>query len=104
SHDPSPSVTYTLSLHDALPIFLSSAAQVCRAASEKNFFFHGNIEHVSILANSKSGSVKISECVVNFTFNTFDLGVFLIHHFFDRSEEHTSELQSRENLVCRLLL
>src|SRR5579883_3596116 len=25
----------------------------------------------------------------------------LIHH---RSEEHTSELQSRENLVCRLLL
>src|SRR6266511_4569323 len=24
------------------------------------------------------------------------------HH--DRSEEHTSELQSRENLVCRLLL
>src|SRR5207302_9746257 len=25
-------------------------------------------------------------------------------HFVDRSEEHTSELQSRENLVCRLLL
>src|SRR5690606_42067016 len=24
--------------------------------------------------------------------------------FFSRSEEHTSELQSRENLVCRLLL
>src|SRR5690606_42147848 len=24
--------------------------------------------------------------------------------FFDRSEEHTSELQSRENLVCRLPL
>src|SRR5690606_41752630 len=24
--------------------------------------------------------------------------------FFERSEEHTSELQSRENLVCRLLL
>src|SRR5690606_41139220 len=31
----------------------------------------------------------------------------LIHIFlnmFARSEEHTSELQSRENLVCRLLL
>src|SRR5690606_4087930 len=26
------------------------------------------------------------------------------HNFPDRSEEHTSELQSRENLVCRLLL
>src|SRR5690606_40751516 len=26
------------------------------------------------------------------------------HHVVQRSEEHTSELQSRENLVCRLLL
>src|SRR5690606_40831658 len=30
-----------------------------------------------------------------------DDGIGEIHH---RSEEHTSELQSRENLVCRLLL
>src|SRR5690606_40738826 len=29
---------------------------------------------------------------------------FFCWHFFLRSEEHTSELQSRENLVCRLLL
>src|SRR5690606_39871200 len=28
----------------------------------------------------------------------------LAHHGLKRSEEHTSELQSRENLVCRLLL
>src|SRR3712207_8703229 len=28
----------------------------------------------------------------------------LIHVFFPRSEEHTSELQSRQYLVCRLLL
>src|SRR5690606_39543333 len=28
----------------------------------------------------------------------------VIHIGADRSEEHTSELQSRENLVCRLLL
>src|SRR5690606_40846649 len=27
-----------------------------------------------------------------------------MHFLKDRSEEHTSELQSRENLVCRLLL
>src|SRR5690606_39346673 len=26
-----------------------------------------------------------------------------VHQVFRRSEEHTSELQSRENLVCRLL-
>src|SRR2546430_12424593 len=31
----------------------------------------------------------------------FTIGLFLIHI---RSEEHTSELQSQSNLVCRLLL
>src|SRR5690606_41934225 len=29
---------------------------------------------------------------------------FHCYIYFERSEEHTSELQSRENLVCRLLL
>src|SRR5690606_40796798 len=35
------------------------------------------------------------------------IGRLLVHldaHVAERSEEHTSELQSRENLVCRLLL
>src|SRR5690606_41206573 len=35
------------------------------------------------------------------------IGLFIINYFIPkliRSEEHTSELQSRENLVCRLLL
>src|SRR5690606_39672431 len=32
------------------------------------------------------------------------LAVQLMYIEDDRSEEHTSELQSRENLVCRLLL
>src|SRR2546427_10242617 len=57
---------YTLSLHDALPIF------VC----------HCDVE----------------ECP-NYTLNNFfDLREIV------RSEEHTSELQSQSNLVCRLLL
>src|SRR2546430_4535411 len=30
--------------------------------------------------------------------------VLIAHHEVDRSEEHTSELQSQSNLVCRLLL
>src|SRR5690606_40491310 len=36
----------------------------------------------------------------------FDPGSRLsqVNRYRDRSEEHTSELQSRENLVCRLLL
>src|SRR2546430_9313861 len=31
-------------------------------------------------------------------------GILARHHGEDRSEEHTSELQSQSNLVCRLLL
>src|SRR5690606_39468097 len=38
---------------------------------------------------------------VAWVFSVFGL---LFPDFFPRSEEHTSELQSRENLVCRLLL
>src|SRR5690606_38975735 len=34
----------------------------------------------------------------NWIWNSYSQG------YYDRSEEHTSELQSRENLVCRLLL
>src|SRR5690349_23963622 len=34
--------------------------------------------------------------------NRFEFGVAVRRH--DRSEEHTSELQSRRDLVCRLLL
>src|SRR5690606_41032770 len=32
------------------------------------------------------------------------LGLVIAHYLLARSEEHTSELQSREKLVCRLLL
>src|SRR5690606_41103635 len=39
----------------------------------------------------------------NDNFNKLTYEEFLAHKSF-RSEEHTSELQSRENLVCRLLL
>src|SRR5690606_42003325 len=34
----------------------------------------------------------------------FSLGIVLYEMIAGRSEEHTSELQSRENVVCRLLL
>src|SRR5438093_2158630 len=36
--------------------------------------------------------------------NVGDLGVALAFQLAERSEEHTSELQSLTNLVCRLLL
>src|SRR5690606_40145999 len=49
-----------------------------------------------------SRSYHICYCLTNFSFIpiikcTIDVAI-------SRSEEHTSELQSRENLVCRLLL
>src|SRR5699024_11690458 len=43
-----------------------------------------------------SSPTAIESCV-----NTYVTGAFIIA---DRSEEHTSELQSRFDLVCRLLL
>src|SRR3989475_8712572 len=70
---------YTLSLHDALPIW-SRAPLVVMLRDESGYaqasWFHG-----AYLAR------------------VFERGQRLV-----RSEEHTSELQSQSNLVCRLLL
>src|SRR5437016_10344152 len=72
--DTSTTETYTLSLHDALPIFF-------------DFLEHGFqpvFKLAAILGAGQHGSqVETHET---------------------RSEEHTSELQSLTNLVCRLLL
>src|SRR5207249_9808363 len=71
---------YTLSLHDALPIWVS----LCLLKLSNSF---------NSVAFFGSGSVTL----VNRTAYVFTVD-------FPRSEEHTSELQSRFDLVCRLLL
>src|SRR5690606_39702539 len=53
----------------------------------------------SLVKDVLSGRVSALETL--FPGGSFDVAVRLYH---ERSEEHTSELQSRENLVCRLLL
>src|SRR5690606_42011503 len=85
---------YTLSLHDALPIFdqlpqthAATFALIQRMAqaglTDKPLSLSGAIpETVPFLADTR----------------------YLLARKGTRSEEHTSELQSRENLVCRLLL
>src|SRR5207249_11550923 len=73
---------YTLSLHDALPIF---AALACGLAREYRI---APGETVAIIGN------PCPEWTIA------DLAT--VHS--GRSEEHTSELQSRFDLVCRLLL
>src|SRR5207249_8761936 len=86
--------TYTLSLHDALPICLEQASVHVR-----DLFRHGAdrkpLSHTLLTGQTK----LLGEIVVIHQVNA-RLGELL----FPRSEEHTSELQSRFDLVCRLLL
>src|SRR3712207_7441070 len=69
---------YTLSLHDALPIWTSSSAAPLKEKYNPKTVL--KIRIVIIIEESR-GFLKR-----------------------ERSEEHTSELQSRQYLVCRLLL
>src|SRR5207302_2583883 len=65
------------------------------------------VAYQSDASNLVSGDTNAATDI--FFRNTFKPQTILASHTFDglpanRSEEHTSELQSRENLVCRLLL
>src|SRR5438270_9792680 len=76
---------YTLSLHDALPICLVELWLSQRNA--KCAFARGAVEY---------GQTHYRVMVI------FHVAFLLA--CVSRSEEHTSELQSQSNLVCRLLL
>src|SRR3712207_9170323 len=76
---------YTLSLHDALPILLGTSAS--RPTVERN---------VASLALTREGETMLFDC------GEGTQRQMMRYHV--RSEEHTSELQSRQYLVCRLLL
>src|SRR5207302_10245611 len=87
---PSLTLFYTLSLHDALPIYIAlSSGSACTSALPEPSYVLKALGLNDDLAHS---SLR------------FGLGRFTTEEEIDRSEEHTSELQSRENLVCRLLL
>src|SRR3712207_9392588 len=77
---------YTLSLHDALPILRRDVAAFLGAAVE----LRARHERHDLL-----GRVVVAERRREVT---------AAEHRLVRSEEHTSELQSRQYLVCRLLL
>src|SRR3712207_9164488 len=74
---------YTLSLHDALPISTSRQARSCRSS-------RAALDPISIQRNA---------AIVHSSIDSAQKARLLA-----RSEEHTSELQSRQYLVCRLLL
>src|SRR2546428_5787382 len=56
--------------------------------------------YLTIFAHAGSGLQKILSCGFLRFFGKYSYAIYLFH----RSEEHTSELQSRSDLVCRLLL
>src|SRR5206468_6912484 len=83
---------YTLSLHDALPIWYYPSQQECLSCHTTS-------------AGSVLG-VNTRQLNRNFTYSATgrtDNQLRTWNHL-GRSEEHTSELQSRSDLVCRLLL
>src|SRR5438552_10431653 len=81
--DTSPTDIYTLSLHDALPI-----SSIARATGYLN---EGKLALAAAEARKALESGEDRAEAANL------LGII-------RSEEHTSELQSPDQLVCRLLL
>src|SRR5690606_41854776 len=88
---------YPLSLHDALPIYLG-AALITEAGDDV----------AELLADDLALPGRGGQDVQVFGDAPLDV-VVLVDDLLplqggQRSEEHTSELQSRENLVCRLLL
>src|SRR5690606_41257224 len=94
----------TLSLHDALPIwtrgwFLGFAG--CRLPIE---FLVCLGSHVLVLSNRRRRCQR-SVCLLDRLMRPLPVHLETrpVQDLGFRSEEHTSELQSRENLVCRLL-
>src|SRR5690349_23470797 len=73
-NDPATTEIYTLSLHDALPISCARRPSRPPACTSRSGWW---------------GAARSATCSIASS---------------TRSEEHTSELQSRRDLVCRLLL
>src|SRR5205085_7501855 len=104
AHATRTSETYTLSLHDALPISRRSCpGLVGRRGGEEVAAQAGEREH-GVAALSRLGiGGEARERLVDRRQQVGIVGRRLIDRA-ARSEEHTSELQSQSNLVCRLLL
>src|SRR5699024_12593502 len=99
-----PPYIYTLSLHDALPIFVVSnhIRLIFKIRKTSNIVVTSLIEHVRFHNGSWGNQLD------DFSFNDTFGNLWVFHLLTDgrpkgcqrRSEEHTSELQSRFDLVC----
>src|SRR5437899_1773421 len=86
---------YTLSLHDALPIFGSRQTQHVKNSPHGIAPAHENSFLVIVIGSSARKTREYLSSPIR--------GRQILASF-SRSEEHTSELQSLRHLVCRLLL
>src|SRR5205807_10336479 len=102
STQPTPTDTYTLSLHDALPIFTTGAGM----RSETLTFPPRLAEpRANTPTTPAAASITAATIASKRDMRVGDLcGSGRRGKPNPRSEEHTSELQSPCNLVCRLLL
>src|SRR5690242_21099003 len=94
SNESASSVLYTLSLHDALPIFPMGWWRAAVPDEHRTRAWWVLIAPALALLAAVANFVTTDWGRVSFVFILATL----------RSEEHTSELQSHVNLVCRLLL
>src|SRR5207249_8488188 len=95
-----PTVIYTLSLHDALPIWVHDEAALHRGARAQP-----RVAALELLHDEPVGDVAEPGAAVALEGGAEDAQLAELGDQRDRrSEEHTSELQSRFDLVCRLLL
>src|SRR5207237_9331710 len=93
---------HPLSLHDALPISLTGGWSLSAFGFVDELRFSGSDERPLDTAVTKTPLALPAEALFTDLHGTYrNTGAGLA---FDRSEEHTSELQSHLNLVCRLLL
>src|SRR5436190_24022795 len=81
--DTAPAEIYTLSLHDALPI-----CQLLARLDASDYRLGADAARAQVAAATTQR----------------DLAAADVRRYSQRSEEHTSELQSHSDLVCRLLL
>src|SRR5205085_10153904 len=93
-----------LSLHDALPIFPPAISLVLAIALSKDpggirvTGLRSRIPFATLEHRRVSPAGCVSRAASKARFSRFDAAALI-----SRSEEHTSELQSQSNLVCRLL-
>src|SRR5207247_8932565 len=94
---------YSLSLHDALPILLGRTYHVACDDDEREALMQA-VAYLDAKMNEihKAGKVLGAERIA--VMAALNVAHELLSVKLGRSEEHTSELQSRVDLVCRLLL